>query len=83
MNAWEKLKGMKYSTIKNCGEFLISRIRHLYTPWKERELEGESERERQGEREMINERQGREGWIVSAVVSKSLRNTLSEQFFGV
>lgn len=35
------------------------------------------------EREMINERQGRKGWIVRAVVSKSLRNTLSEQFFRV
>lgn len=32
---------MKYSTIKNCGEFLKPRIRHLYAPWKESELERE------------------------------------------
>lgn len=54
---------MKYSTIKLCGEFLIRRIKHLYAPRKESEMD--KERESPREREMINERQWREGWIVS------------------
>lgn len=56
---------MKYSTIKLCGEFLIRRIKHLYAPRKESEMNKERERESLREREMINERQWREGWIVS------------------
>lgn len=65
LSAREKLKGMKYSTIKLCGEFLIRRIKHLYAPRKESEMNKERERESLREREMINERQWREGWIVS------------------
>lgn len=80
LSAREKLKGMKYSTIKLCGEFLIRRIKHLYAPRKESEMN----KEREPERKRDAKWKAVEGGMDSeCIVSKSLRNTLSEQFFSV